>query len=90
MYGDFDMMFGEAEPEDTGRVYVAFEDEASDERTYTDMKTLEGKHQMTYQEMKEHVLGSVSLVFHILMNVKCGSGFQLPRRYMYSGKDTYT
>ncbi|XP_064623273.1 uncharacterized protein LOC135485317 isoform X13 [Lineus longissimus] len=58
MYGDFDMMFGEAEPEDTGRVYVAFEDEASEERTYSDMKTLEGKHKMTYQEMKESVLGS--------------------------------
>ena len=57
---DFDMMYGEPEPADNGQVFVAFDDEASDERTYTDMKQLEGKHKMTYQEMKEHVLGSVS------------------------------
>ena len=62
MYRDFDLMFGEDEPEPDGNVYVAFEEEtgASEAQTETDMKNLEGRLKMTFQQMKEQMLGSVS------------------------------
>ncbi len=44
-----------------GEVYVAFADDVvSDTQTETDVRQLEGKHKMTIQQMKEHILGSVS------------------------------
>lgn len=61
-YRDFDMMFGEDEPEPDGNVYVAFDDEgASEAQTETDMKNLEGRLKMTFQQMKEQLLGTVSM-----------------------------
>ena len=60
-YRDFDMMFGEDEPEPDGNVYVTFEDEGTSEaQTETDVKNLEGRLKMTFQQLKEHILGSVS------------------------------
>ncbi|XP_052766652.1 uncharacterized protein LOC128207645 isoform X4 [Mya arenaria] len=57
-YRDFDMMFGEDEPEPDGNVYVAFDDEgASEAQTETDVKNLEGRLKMTFQQLKEHTLG---------------------------------
>ncbi len=42
-------------------MYVAFADDVvSDTQTETDVRQLEGKHKMTIQQMKEHILGSVS------------------------------
>ena len=63
---DFDAMFGEDEPEPTGQAYVTFEDDhLSDEQTETDMRNMEGRFNMTVQQMKEHILCSVrgTLVF---------------------------
>ena len=58
---DFDAMFGEDEPEHTGQAYVTFEDDhVSDEQTETEVRNLEGRFQMTLQQMKEHILASVS------------------------------
>ncbi|XP_060552397.1 LOW QUALITY PROTEIN: uncharacterized protein LOC132713733, partial [Ruditapes philippinarum] len=58
-YRDFDMMFGEDEPEPDGNVYVTFEDEGTSEaQTETDVKNLEGRLKMTFQQLKEHILGS--------------------------------
>ncbi|KAL4237950.1 hypothetical protein ACF0H5_002660 [Mactra antiquata] len=58
-YRDFDMMFGEDEPEPDGNVYVAFDDEGTSEaQTETDVKNLEGRLKMTFQQMKEQMLGT--------------------------------
>ena len=65
-YRDFDMMFGEDEPEPDGNVYVTFEDEGTSEaQTETDVKNLEGRLKMTFQQLKEHILGSVSRLFEM-------------------------
>ena len=59
---DYDAVFGEEEPTDTGEAYVTFnEDVVSDQQTETDVRHLEGKHKMSVQQMKETVLGSVSI-----------------------------
>ena len=58
---DYDAVFGEQEAEEGGENYVTFNDDiVSDEQTETDVKQLEGKHNMTLQQMKEHVIGTVS------------------------------
>ena len=58
---DYDTVYGEEEPADEGEAYVNFaEDAVSDQQTETDIKQLEGKHKMSLQQMKEHVLASVS------------------------------
>jgi 5-hydroxyisourate hydrolase-like protein (transthyretin family) len=60
MFGDFDFLFGEDEPDPDGRVYVSFQDEhASEEQTETDVKNMEGRLKMSLQELKEQVLGKV-------------------------------
>lgn len=62
-YRDFDMMFGEEEPEPDGNVYVTFEDEGTSEaQTETDVKNLEGRLKMTFQQLKEQMLGTVSSI----------------------------
>ena len=59
-YRDFDLMFGEVEPEPDGNVYVAFDDEGTSEaQTETDVKNMEGRLKMTFQQLKEHMLGQV-------------------------------
>ena len=64
---DYDAVFGEAEPRPDTQAFVAFApDVISDMQTETDVKTLEGKHQMTLQQMKEHVIGSVSFLTYLL------------------------
>ena len=69
---DFDMMFGEDEPEPDGNVYVAFDDEgASEAQTETDLKNLEGRLKMTTQEVKEHLLGTVSSLLKFLSFEHC-------------------
>lgn len=61
-YSDFDMLFGLEEPEPTGQHYVLFQDEGiSEEQTETDMKNLEGRLKMSFQQMKEQILGTVSM-----------------------------
>ncbi|XP_033734034.1 uncharacterized protein LOC117323122 isoform X2 [Pecten maximus] len=56
---DFDFLFGEAEPDTQGQVYVTFEDEhVSEEQTENDVKNLEGRLKMSLQELKEQALGS--------------------------------
>ncbi|XP_070180134.1 regulator of G-protein signaling 22-like isoform X6 [Littorina saxatilis] len=56
---DFDQMFGEDEPENTGQAYVTFEDDhVSDEQTESDVKNMEGRFKMSVQQMKEHILCS--------------------------------
>ncbi len=64
VYDDFDIVYGETEPQsDGGQPYLTFgQDAVSDQQTETDMRNLEGKHQMLLQEIKEQTLGSVSLV----------------------------
>ncbi|KAK3576327.1 hypothetical protein CHS0354_039734 [Potamilus streckersoni] len=58
-YGDFDYMLGEEEPEPNGQVYVTFDDEGvSEEQTETDVKNLEGRLKMSFQQLKEQLLGS--------------------------------
>ncbi|XP_069117351.1 regulator of G-protein signaling 22-like isoform X11 [Argopecten irradians] len=58
-YVDFDFLFGEAEPDTQGQVYVTFEDEhVSDEQTENDVKNLEGRLKMSLQQLKEQALGS--------------------------------
>ncbi|XP_052275180.1 uncharacterized protein LOC127874696 isoform X4 [Dreissena polymorpha] len=60
-YRDFDEMFGEDEPEPDGNVYVAFDDEGvSEAQTETDVKNLEGRLKMTFQQLKESTLGTFS------------------------------
>ncbi|XP_074646346.1 uncharacterized protein LOC141902488 [Tubulanus polymorphus] len=58
-YKDFDFLFGEDEL-DNDQAYVSFGEDAAanEEQTEEAMKNLEGKHQMTYQQMKEEALGS--------------------------------
>ncbi|XP_013386604.1 uncharacterized protein LOC106156055 isoform X2 [Lingula anatina] len=60
-YSDFDAIFGEEEPDDVdGEVYVAFNEEVvSEQQTETDVRKLEGKHNMTLQQMKEMVLSTL-------------------------------
>ncbi|XP_062595147.1 regulator of G-protein signaling 22-like isoform X12 [Saccostrea cucullata] len=58
MFGDFDFLFGEDEPDPDGRVYVSFQDEhASEEQTENDVKNMEGRLKMSLQQLKEQVLG---------------------------------
>ncbi|XP_056020766.1 uncharacterized protein LOC125650178 isoform X3 [Ostrea edulis] len=58
MFGDFDFLFGEDEPDPDGKVYVSFQDEhTSEEQTETDVKNMEGRLKMSLQELKEQVLG---------------------------------
>ncbi|XP_065942873.1 regulator of G-protein signaling 22 isoform X10 [Magallana gigas] len=58
MFGDFDFLFGEDEPDPDGRVYVSFQDErVSEEQTETDVKNMEGRLKMSLQQLKEQVLG---------------------------------
>lgn len=60
MFGDFDFLFGEDEPDPDGKVYVSFQDEhTSEEQTETDVKNMEGRLKMSLQELKEQVLGKV-------------------------------
>lgn len=60
MFGDFDFLFGEDEPDPDGRVYVSFQDErVSEEQTETDVKNMEGRLKMSLQQLKEQVLGKV-------------------------------
>lgn len=59
---DYDVTYGEQEPDIAGETYVSFGNDAvSDQQTETDVKELEGKHKMSLQQMKEQILGSVSL-----------------------------
>ena len=61
MFGDFDFLFGEDEPDPDGRVYVSFQDErVSEEQTETDVKNMEGRLKMSLQQLKEQVLGKVA------------------------------
>ena len=46
------------------------EDVVSDTQTETDVRQLEGKHKMTLQQMKEKILGQVS-VFKKALPVQC-------------------
>ncbi|XP_061163908.1 regulator of G-protein signaling 22-like isoform X6 [Saccostrea echinata] len=58
MFGDFDFLFGEDEPDPDGRVYVSFQEEhASEEQTENDVKNMEGRLKMSLQQLKEQVLG---------------------------------
>ena len=58
---DYDTVYGEEEPLEVGETFVNFaEDAVSDQQTETDIKQLEGKHNMPLQQIKEQVLGSVS------------------------------
>ena len=62
-YRDFDIMFGEDEPEPDGNVYVTFDDEGvSEAQTETDVKNLEGRLKITIQQIKEQLLGHVSII----------------------------
>lgn len=76
MFGDFDFLFGEDEPDPDGRVYVSFQDErVSEEQTETDVKNMEGRLKMSLQQLKEQVLGKVrtdSVVLYCIA-VFCGS-----------------
>ena len=57
----YDAVYGEQEPVEMGETFVNFaEDAVSDQQTETDIRQLEGKHNMSLQQMKEHILGSVS------------------------------
>ena len=58
---DFDVMFGEEEPEPSSQAFVTFDDDnlISEEQTETDVRNMEGHFRMTLQQMKEHVLCSV-------------------------------
>ncbi|XP_071159348.1 regulator of G-protein signaling 22-like isoform X29 [Mytilus edulis] len=59
LFGDFDFLFGEEEPDPNGQVYVQFEDErGSEEQTETDVKNLEGRTRMSLQQLKEQILGT--------------------------------
>ncbi|XP_052105835.1 uncharacterized protein LOC127738576 isoform X2 [Mytilus californianus] len=59
LFGDFDFLFGEEEPDPNGQVYVTFEDErGSEEQTETDVKNLEGRTRMSLQQLKEQILGT--------------------------------
>lgn len=63
IFGDFDYLFGEEEPNPDGQVYVKFDDEGvSEARTETDVKNMEGRLKMSLQQLKESVLGMVSIV----------------------------
>ena len=63
---DFDITFGEPEPEPTGENMVAFaEDVISDTQTENVVMDLEGKHNIPVQSMKEQVLGSVCVLCQI-------------------------
>lgn len=58
---DYDVAFGEPEPETTGENLVAFaEDVISDTQTEHDVRHLEGKHNIPVQAMKEQVIGSTN------------------------------
>ncbi|XP_021361721.1 uncharacterized protein LOC110455726 isoform X3 [Mizuhopecten yessoensis] len=58
-YVDFDLLFGEEEPDTHGQVYVTFQDEhVSEEQTENDVKNLEGRLKMSIQQLKEQALGS--------------------------------
>ncbi|CAH1792455.1 unnamed protein product [Owenia fusiformis] len=58
-YSDYDAMYGEDEPE-AGDMLVTFQEEFQDEQTTEiEVKTLEIKLNMSLQEMKEKMLGSV-------------------------------
>lgn len=68
MFGDFDFLFGEEEPDPNGQVYVQFEDErGSEEQTETDVKNLEGRTRMSLQQLKEQILGTVSSCFEVVI-----------------------
>lgn len=72
LFGDFDFLFGEEEPDPNGQVYVQFEDErGSEEQTETDVKNLEGRTRMSLQQLKEQILGTVSSYFEILRKAYC-------------------
>ena len=59
---DYDAVFGEDEPEPNGQALVDFGDEqTSVAQTECQVRRLEGRHKMTFQEMKEHILASVSM-----------------------------
>ncbi len=61
MFDDFDAAFGEEEPEQDGEAFVSFADDiVSDAQTETDVRNLEGRHKMSFQQMKEQILGAVS------------------------------
>ena len=65
LFGDFDFLFGEEEPEPNGQVYVTFEDEGgSEEQTETDVKNLEGRTRMSLQQLKEQILGTVCYIIN--------------------------
>lgn len=66
---DYDELFGEDEPDTNGEVYVNFaEDVVSDAQTETDVKNLEGKHKMTFQQMKEQILGQVEICYKLYLS----------------------
>lgn len=65
----YDAVYGEQEPTQ-GETLVSFAEEVvSDQQTESDIKQLEGKHNMSLQQMKEQVIGSVR-EFFILILVK--------------------
>lgn len=70
-FSRFDVLFGMAdlaETADTSCPYLQFHDGGnSDANTDTDVRNMEGRLQMTLQEVKEHVFGSVSKNQVILM-----------------------
>lgn len=93
LFGDFDFLFGEEEPDPNGQVYVQFEDErGSEEQTETDVKNLEGRTRMSLQQLKEQILGTVSSYFEILRkfwNFKKGIlyvSFKSPLKSDFCGK----
>lgn len=57
-------MYGEEEPAPAAEALVSFADDVvSDQQTETDIKQLEGKHNMSLQQMKEFILGTVGWNF---------------------------
>ena len=50
----------ELDTDGDGEAFVSFADDiVSDAQTETDVKNLEGRHKMSLQQIKEHILGSV-------------------------------
>jgi len=66
MYTDFTDIFLDDGLEGTldGQKFVSYnEDKASEQQTESDMKNLEGKFNMSLQQMKERIFASVSVLY---------------------------
>ena len=80
LYAEFDDIFlNEAALADIdGQKFISYnEDKTSEQQTESDMKNLEGKINMSLQQIKEKIFSSVSCCFILLLALVCSAGIQL-------------